>query len=231
MVTSLSLVPLQIHSVTSKANLCFSQSNIDTISYHSVCKMRLLVFLCLNPSLSQPLSSSFPSVLSCFSPVWLFVTLWTVAHQALLSIGFFRQEYWSGLPFPSPGDLCNPGIKRLSLTSPALAGGFFPTSTTWEPILDFIAENEYNYTLFYKCSQSSKVFYNLIQKVESQRSAFALWATNVVPAITFLSPWLQSDDPCQWSTFLASYLDGSSMTMPINWALSMISVIINSLVF
>ena len=132
MVTSLSLVPLRIHSVTSKANLCFSQSNIDTISYHSVCKTRLLVFLCLHPSLSQPLSSSFPSVLSCFSPVWLFVTMWTVAHQALLSIGFFRQEYWSGLPFPSPGDLSSPGIKHLSLTSPALAGGFFPTSTTWE---------------------------------------------------------------------------------------------------
>ena len=45
---------------------------------------------------------------------------------------FFRQEYWSGLPFPSPGDLPDPEIEPASLTSPALAGGFFTTSTTWE---------------------------------------------------------------------------------------------------
>ena len=50
-------------------------------------------------------------MLSC---VWLFMTPWTVAHQALLSIGFSRQEYWSGLPFPTPGDLSNPGIESSS---------------------------------------------------------------------------------------------------------------------
>ena len=49
--------------------------------------------------------------LSC---VRLFATLWTVAHQAPPSMGFSRQEYWSGLPFPSPGDLPNPGIKPRS---------------------------------------------------------------------------------------------------------------------
>ena len=59
-------------------------------------------------------------------------TPWTVAHQAPLSMGFFRQEYWSGLPFPSPGNLPNPGIKPASLTSPALAGRFFTTNATWE---------------------------------------------------------------------------------------------------
>ena len=64
-------------------------------------------------------------VLSCFSHVWLFVTLWTVAHQAPLSMGFSRQEYWNELPCPPPGDLPNPGIKPESLKSPALAGGFF----------------------------------------------------------------------------------------------------------
>ena len=51
---------------------------------------------------------------------------------APLSIGFFRQEDWSGLPFPSPGDLPNPGMELVSLTSPTLAAGFFTTSTTWE---------------------------------------------------------------------------------------------------
>ena len=49
------------------------------------------------------------------SHVQLFVTPWTVAHQAPLPIGFIRQEYWSGLPFPSPGDLPNPGIEPKSL--------------------------------------------------------------------------------------------------------------------
>ena len=71
-------------------------------------------------------------ILSHLSHVRLFVTLWTVALQAPLSIGFSRQEYWSGLPCPSPGDLPDPGIEPVSLTSPALAGGFFTTRTTWE---------------------------------------------------------------------------------------------------
>ena len=68
---------------------------------------------------------------SHFSRVWLCATLWTVAHQAPLSMEFSGQEYWSGLPFPSPGDLRDPGIEPVSLTSPALADGFFTTSATW----------------------------------------------------------------------------------------------------
>ena len=63
-----------------------------------------------------------------------FATLWTVACQASLSMRFSKQEYWSGLPFPSPEDLPDPGIKPTSLMSPALAGGFFPTSATWETL-------------------------------------------------------------------------------------------------
>ena len=66
------------------------------------------------------------------SHVRLFVTPWTISHQAPLSMGFSRQEYWSGLPCPPPGDLLNPGIKPASLTSPALAGVFF---TTWQGVL------------------------------------------------------------------------------------------------
>ena len=68
-------------------------------------------------------------VLNRFSPVWLFATSWTVAHEAPLSMGFSRQEHWSGLPCPSPGDLPNPGIKSVSLTS-TLAGGCFIISAT-----------------------------------------------------------------------------------------------------
>ena len=66
--------------------------------------------------------------------VQLFVALWTVAHKAPLSMEFPRQEYWSELPFPTPGDLPNSGIKHVSLASPALAGGFFTTSITWEAL-------------------------------------------------------------------------------------------------
>ena len=71
-------------------------------------------------------------VLSHFSHVWLFGTLGTVARQAPLSMEFSRQEHWSRLPFPSPGDLPNPGIKPASLMSPALVDGFFTTSATWK---------------------------------------------------------------------------------------------------
>ena len=56
------------------------------------------------------------------------VTPWIVARQAPLSMGFSRQEYWSGLPFPTPGDLPNPGMEPMSLTSPAMAGEFFTTA-------------------------------------------------------------------------------------------------------
>ena len=62
--------------------------------------------------------------------VRLFVTPWTVVRQAPLSMGFSRQGYWSGLPFPSPDDLSDPGIKAASLVSPALAGRFVTTSAT-----------------------------------------------------------------------------------------------------
>ena len=71
-------------------------------------------------------------VLSRLSRVQLFATPWTVACHAPLSMGFSRQEYWSGVPFPSPGDLHHPGMEPVSLTSPALAGRFFTTSATWE---------------------------------------------------------------------------------------------------
>ena len=62
------------------------------------------------------------AVLCSVGRVWLFLSLWTVALQAPVSMGFSRQEYWSGLPFPPPGDLPDPGIKPAS---PVLTGGFF----------------------------------------------------------------------------------------------------------
>ena len=64
----------------------------------------------------------------------LFVTPWTVALQAPLSMGFSRQDYWNRLPFPTLEDLSNPGTKPMSLASPALAGRFFPTIPPGKPI-------------------------------------------------------------------------------------------------
>ena len=73
------------------------------------------------------------------TPSWLFVTPWTVAHQAPLFMGFSRQEYWSELPIPPQGDHPDPRIELMSLASPALGGKFF---TTW-------ATREAPYTLLY----------------------------------------------------------------------------------
>ena len=81
-------------------------------------------------------------LLSCFSRVQLCATPWTVAHQAPLSMGFSRQEYWSGLPCPPPGDLPIPGMEPVSLMSTALAGGFFTTSATREAHVVHESESE-----------------------------------------------------------------------------------------
>ena len=78
-------------------------------------------------------------MLSCFSRVWPFVTPWTVAQHAPLSMGFSRQEYWSGLSCPPPRDLPNPGIKPIFLMSPILAGRFFTASATITGILNILA--------------------------------------------------------------------------------------------
>ena len=78
------------------------------------------------------MATRFPYLAFTLSRVRLFATPWTVARQALLSLGFSRQEYWRGLPFPPPGDLPNPGIELESLVPPALAGKVFTTGANWE---------------------------------------------------------------------------------------------------
>ena len=93
--------------------------------------IRHLIFWHINIRLSSPQNCEkeiprvYAHMLSCLNCVWLFETLWSVAHQAPLSMRFSRQEYWSELPCPPARDLSNPGIKPESLLSPALAGGFF----------------------------------------------------------------------------------------------------------
>ena len=96
---------------------------LRSLQLDSLCLFPLLILFCI-------LAQSFSHVQS-------FVTQRTVAYQAPLSLGFPRQEYWSGLPSSPPGDLPDPGIKPMSVASPAIARGFFTTlilfgtSTTW----------------------------------------------------------------------------------------------------
>ena len=73
------------------------------------------------------------AVVQSLGSVQLFLTPWTVAPQAPLSVEFSRQEYWTRLPFPTPGDFPHPGIKPVSLASPALAGVFFTTVLPGKP--------------------------------------------------------------------------------------------------
>ena len=97
-----------------------------------------------------------------FSHVQHFVTSWIVAHQAPLSMGFSKQEYWSGLPFPSPVDLPDPGIEPASLMSPALASRFFTTSTTQE------ASRQLNFN----ANEQEVTAYILLENVLIQKSWF-----------------------------------------------------------
>ena len=88
----------------------------------------------LTPSFSSALAGfcdHTACVLSLSSRVQLFATLWTVTHQTSLSLGFSRQECWSGFSCPPAGDLPDPGIQPVSLMSPALGGEFFTTRATW----------------------------------------------------------------------------------------------------
>ena len=84
-------------------------------------------------------------MLSCFSHVQLFANPWTRAHQAPLPMKSSKQEYWSGLPFPLPGDPPHPGIEPTSLETPTLAGRFFTIiapGNPWFPtrILQFLTQ-------------------------------------------------------------------------------------------
>ena len=94
--------------------------------------MSKIVDMTILPCLNSACVCVCVCVQSHFSCILLFSILWTVARQAPLSMGFFRQEHWSGLPYAPPGDFPNPGIEPTSLMSPALAGELFTTSVAWE---------------------------------------------------------------------------------------------------
>ena len=102
--------------------------SLDSFSFPSIPEVKLV--LCSTAACR--LSCVCACVLIRFSHVWLFATARTVACWTPLSMEFSRQGYWSALPCPSSGDLADLGVAPASLSTPALADGFFSTSTTWE---------------------------------------------------------------------------------------------------
>ena len=111
-------------------SLCLVKKYIDTQIYGYV-KLHLY----FQQEHSKYNTHACACMISHFSHVWLFATLWTIACQAPLSTGFSRQEYWSGLPGPSQGDLPNPGIESRFYYVSCNPGGFFTTSATWEALI------------------------------------------------------------------------------------------------
>ena len=98
--------------------------------------------LCSHCNVAQTLLSYLSIhvyLLSPFSLVQLFATLWTVAHQAPMFMGFSRQEYWSGLSCPPPGDLPDQGIKPGSPVAPELLADFLPLSHWGSPLYTYIS--------------------------------------------------------------------------------------------
>ena len=108
--------------------------------FNTVVDSAIIMYICM-----LYIHMLYECVLSHFSHVWFFATLCTAACLVPLSMGFSRQEYWSGRPHPPPGDLPYPGIEPTSLMSPALAGGFFTTSTTCVPV--YVRTTYINYVL------------------------------------------------------------------------------------
>ena len=120
------------------------------------------------------------------------------AQQLPLFVGFFRQEYWSGLPFPIPGDLPDPGTEPTSLTSPALAGGIFTTSATWWGLVfKYLAPSSYWGAGLCKCLCSG-----------SQGSPVEL---------IFICPqWLSAWKCILYSFPSLSWLDNSQCFLPVS---------------
>ena len=127
-------------------------------------------------------------MLTHFSLVQLFVTLWTIAFQASLSKGFSRQESWSGLPCPPPGDLLNPGIEPMSLMSPALAGGFFTTPANLEAHGLCSSLNKFAFIFLWFALESFLCKGEDPQLVASPRDPLETWDMTILSCHMLLQP-------------------------------------------
>ena len=107
---------------------CCSSNNTESFQLQGFCICGSLCLECFSPKYAYDFFICFSVCAQSLRRVWLFLTPWTVAHQAPLSMEYFKQGYWSRLPLPTPGDLPDPRIKRKSLASPALASWFLTTA-------------------------------------------------------------------------------------------------------
>ena len=122
------------------------------------------------------------------SHVRLFATLWIVAYRAPLSMGFHRQEYWSGLPFPSPGDLPDPGMES---TSPAWQEDSLPLSlqgSLWTVVLEKILENPLDCKEIKLVNPKGNQPWIFIRRTDAEAEAPILWPPDV-------KSWLTRRDP------------------------------------
>ena len=128
------------------------------------------------------------------------MTPWTVVHQALLFMGFPRQEYWSGLPFPIPEDLPHPGIKPTSPASPASAGEFFTAEPSRKPPLTLAISCQMSYITGEKKTFSkiyiSPHFFMFIFVHVKNSFKYQMWASLVVQLVKNL--------PAMWETWVQS---------------------------
>ena len=136
-----------------------------------------------------------------FSCVWRFVTPWTIAHHAPLSMEFSQARIWSGLPFSRPGDLPDPGIKP---TSPALADGFFTTEPLWKPILESRSSQKVDMLMW--ASYSLPSLLNTSSAIPptdlNRQSSFIWYGCSVLSGISALSQSLLNVSSLpQWSHF------------------------------
>ena len=133
-------------------------------------------------------------MLSRFSRVRLFTSLCTVARRAPLSMGFSRQEYWSGFPCPPPGDLPDPGIEPASLMSLAMASRFFTTGATWEA--QSLTSGSFNFDIGVTASSLKREKEKETQrergrKCQIPKGSLCPWKVQV--------PWLQKDTHTGWA--------------------------------
>ena len=159
-----------------KQNRILAPDSLDEYERNEFSELRCFHLL-IHRRMLKSLRYLLIHVLSC---VWLFVTLWTVARKSPLSVGFSRQEYWNGLPPPPPEDLPHAGIEPASFKSPALAGRFFTTSTTWGspleisgfPWLTIIFDVQTSYpSLFFFFFSPALLCYRLLTSSDSSTSS------------------------------------------------------------
>ena len=127
---------------------------------------------------------------------------WTVARQAHLAVGFSRQEHWSGMPCPPPGDHLDPGMELIFLTSPALAGGFFTTSATWEA--------QHTVAVIKVWWQNKLLMPSCLNVKRGRREGGSGWGKHVNPWLIHVNVWQK---PLQYCKVISFQLMGKKINV------------------